>query len=378
MSLETTFKFFLIIYALLLLSCNKSDPEEIFPCYGLPVKKEIPVLKYDLPISGKYVKNLMTYKDKIILIAEVFNDDQEEIIVYCRTSKTYNITKNKKNEENQYLLSEKYLFYNQKSQNTASVLKLDLLSNQLIVVHTISNSSEASLFDNLQWMDETIYFTYNDDIKKIISLFMIKNTDKNLILVTQIPSKFHQKVRVNKSLNGQTTFSHIYETYENEIQYEISTYRLSDPKIIYQTKIPDDFSFPTFQLGYNNEIYFYSKNKTISYDLTTGNQLFSEKGLIRPFDLMTSYAESTIYDPLTGKLLFDISPFKINDTKTIIHRFENSIYLLLERRFRKLNMETGCYESEINLTLGERIMFDESSDSFYSVDGNTVKIYTLK
>jgi hypothetical protein len=183
---------------------------------------------------------------------------------------------------------------------------------------------------------------------------------------------------VNKSLNSQTTFSHIYETYENEIHYEITTYSLSDSKIVYQTKIPEDFTFPTFQPGYNNEIYFYNENKTVAYDLTSGNQLFSEKGLIRPLDLKTSYSESTIHDPLTGKLLFDISPFKINGAKTIIHRFENFIYLLIERRCRKLNMETGCYESEMNLTLGERIMFDESSDSFYSVDGNTVKIYTLK
>lgn len=361
----------------ILLSCNDNEPTEIFPCHGLPIKKQLPIATYALPLGGKYVKQLMTYKDYIIVVADVFGESFDEIIIYNTLSNTHQIIKNTNNyNENQYILMGSKIFFNSSNLLQATLTSVDINDTQITQIHKITSQDDAPFFDNLQQIDGTMYYTYNDTSNKLCNLYSFSLIDMSPKLITQLRLNLLQKIKINKSRDGSITYTQIYENYSTSFHYIVETYNILDLKSEYKITIAEAFSLPNYKVGFNNEIYFYSQNETVVYDLTTGDKVYQVNELVRPFEEKISYAKSTIYDPLTGKLLFDLAPYTIDGNKTIIHLFDHQLFVLLDNRARKLNLDTGCFESEIVLNLGERIMYENQPDMFYSYNENEINIYS--
>ena len=268
------------------------------------------------------------------------------------------------------------IFFNSSNLFQATLTSVDINDTQITQIHKITSQDDAPFFDNLQQIDGTMYYTYNDTSNKLCNLYSFSLIDMSPKLITQLRLNLLQKIKINKSRDGSITYTQIYENYSTSFHYIVETYNILDLKSEYKITIAEAFSLPNYKVGFNNEIYFYSQNETVVYDLTTGDKVYQVNELVRPFEEKISYAKSTIYDPLTGKLLFDLAPYTIDGNKTIIHLFDHQLFVLLDNRARKLNLDTGCFESEIVLNLGERIMYENQPDMFYSYNENEINIYS--
>lgn len=370
--------FRILIYSLLFCSfaCTKNDPSLVQPCYGLPVETQLPVSTYDLPLAGKNIREMHTFDKKLILVSDVFGSDIEEIVIFDKNLKETATFTNAKNANSRYVLYENKLFFNTLSQLGPTLKVIDLITNIMEEAHKIEINASGNFipsFSDLQVFDGVLYYTFRDFDKFKIELYKWENAQPKK--VSDVPFFYAKEIKLFNNQDGQLSYAVIHESNNNRLNFMVNAFEISQ-KPIYTIDATHQYSLFNYKIGSNEEIYFYDEVSTKVFDITTGNILYESSTNVQPFNKEISYTNQSVLDPKSGATKFSIAPYIFN-VGTIPIQFSNKhFYMRIDQKTKLLNIETGCFEKEIILELGERIMYDRESNLFYSINGNTIREYS--
>ncbi|MBK8625716.1 MAG: hypothetical protein IPN86_09215 [Saprospiraceae bacterium] len=368
----------ILIFSLIiwLFACTKNDPALVQPCYGLPVETQLPVATYDLPLAGKFIREMQTFDKKLILITDVFGSVEEEIIIFDKNLKETATYTNAKKANSSYVLHQNKLFFNTLTTSGPVIKVIDLITNIMEEAHQIEISSSGNFipsFSDLQVIDGALYYTFRDFDKFKIELYKWENAQPKK--VSDIPFFNAKEIELFNNQNGQLSYALIHESNNNRLSFMVNAFEISQ-KPIYTIDVTPQYSLFNYKIGYNEEIYFYDENATKIFDITTGNILYESSTNVQPFNKEISYTNQSVLDPKSGAAKFSIAPYIFN-VGTIPIQFSNMhFYMRIDQKTKLLNIETGCFEKEIILELGERIMYDRQSNLFYSFNGDIINEYS--
>lgn len=368
----------ILIFSLIiwLFACTKNDPALVQPCYGLPVESQLPVATYDLPLAGKFIREMQTFDKKLILIIDVFGSVEEEIIIFDKNLKETATYTNAKKANSSYVLHQNKLFFNTLTTSGPVIKVIDLITNIMEEAHQIEISSSGNFipsFSDLQVIDGALYYTFRDFDKFKIELYKWENAQPKK--VSDIPFFNAKEIELFNNQNGQLSYALIHESNNNRLSFMVNAFEISQ-KPIYTIDVTPQYSLFNYKIGYNEEIYFYDENATKIFDITTGNILYESSTNVQPFNKEISYTNQSVLDPKSGAAKFSIAPYIFN-AGTIPIQFSNMhFYMRIDQKTKLLNIETGCFEKEIILELGERIMYDRQSNLFFSFNGDIINEYS--
>jgi hypothetical protein len=357
-------------------ACTKNDPALVQPCYDLPVETQLPVATYDLPLGGRYIREMQTFEQKLILISDVFGSDAEEIIIFDKNLKETVTYTNPKNANSSYVLYGNKLFFNTLATSGPVIKVIDLITNIMEEAHKIEITTSGNFipsFNDLQVFDGALFYTFRDFDKFKIELYKWENEQPKK--VSDILFFYAKEIELFNNQNGQLSYAVIHESNINGLSFMVNAFEISK-KPIYTIDDTSQFSLFNYKIGYNEEIYFYDENATKIFDITTGNILYESSTNVQPFNKEISYTNQSVLDPKSGAAKFSIAPYIFN-VGTIPIQFSNMhFYMRIDQKTKLLNIETGCFEKEIILELGERIMYDRQSNLFYSFNGDIINEYS--
>lgn len=369
-------KFQLIFILIFLLACSKNDPALVQPCCGLPVETHLPITTYDLPLGGRYIREIQTFEQKLILICEVFGSDTEEIIIFDKNLKETVSFTNVKNANSSYVIQDNKLFFNTLTTSGPIIKVIDLITNIIEEVHKIEITTSGNFvpsFYDLQVFDGALYYTFRDFDRFKIELYKWENEQPKK--VSDIPFFYAKEIALFSNQNGQLSYAIMHESNNNGLNFLVNAFEISQQPI-YTIDATPQFSLFNYKIGYNEEIYFYDEHATKVFDITTGTILYERSIKVQPFNKEISYTNQSVLDPKSGAEKFNIAPYLFNVGTLPIHFDNIKFYLKIKQKTILLNIETGCFEKEIILELGERIMYDRQSNLFYSFNGDIVNEYS--
>lgn len=359
-----------------LVACSKNDPSLVQPCYGLPVVTQLPIATYYLPLAGKYIRDMQTSDQKLILIADVFGSDIEEIIIFDKNLKETVLYTNAKNANSSYVLYDNKLFFNTLTPSGPVIKVIDLITNNLEEVHKIEINALGNFiptFSDLQVFDGALYYTFRDFDRFKIELYKWENARPEKI--NDIPFFYAKQIKLFNNQDDQLSYAVIHDSNKNVLNFMVHAFEVSH-KQIYSIDATPQYSLFNYKIGFNEDIYFYDENATKIFNIVTGTLRYEISNIVHPFNKEISYTNQSILDPTSGAIKFNIAPYIFNVGSIPIHFEKMHFYMRIDQKTKLLNIETGCFEKEIILDLGERIMYDRHSNIFYSFNGNIVNEYS--